>query len=86
MYSSEYKLAKKDREREVILNTIPVGMARLDACDLSTVLWYNEKFLEMIGYTETQFESELHCQCNYIHPDDMCLTSVSANGMERNAF
>ncbi len=80
MYSSEYKLAKKDREREVILNTIPVGMARLDACDLSTVLWYNEKFLEMIGYTETQFESELHCQCNYIHPDDMArLQEISGN-------
>lgn len=70
MYSAEYKLAKKDREREALLRTIPGGFARLDARDFKTVLWYGADFLDMIGYTKEQFEKELHSQCTYIHPDD----------------
>ena len=31
MYSTEYKLAKKDLERENLLRTIPGGFVRLDA-------------------------------------------------------
>ena len=71
MYSTEYKLAKKDQEREAILKTIPGGFVRLDARDEHTVLWYSETFLDMIGYTKEQFETELHSQCGYVHPDDM---------------
>ena len=52
MYSAEYKLAKKDREREALLRTIPGGFARLDARDFKTVLWYGADFLDMIGYTK----------------------------------
>ena len=70
MYSAEYKFAKKDREREALLRTIPGGFARLDARDFKTVLWYGADFLDMIGYTKEQFEKELHSQCTYIHPDD----------------
>ena len=73
MYSAEYKLAKKDQERETLLRTIPGGFARLDARDLSTVLWYGADFLNIIGYTKEQFETELHSQCSYIHPDDRCV-------------
>ncbi|WP_050699143.1 PAS domain-containing hybrid sensor histidine kinase/response regulator [Anaeromassilibacillus senegalensis] len=70
-YSLEYKLTKKDREREAILRTIPGGFARVDARDLRTVLWYGGEFLQLIGYTKEQFESELHSQCTYMHPDDI---------------
>lgn len=70
MYSTEYKLAKKDQEREALLRTIPGGFARLDAGDCMTVLWYRADFLNVIGYTKEQFEEELHSQCTYIHPDD----------------
>lgn len=71
MYSAEYKLAKKDQEREAILQTIPAGMIRVDARDYSTVLWHNGIFLEMIGYTEEQFETELHNQCTYMDENDL---------------
>lgn len=71
MYSEAYKLAKKDRERDALLRSIPGGFARLDARDLSTVLWYGADFLNLIGYTAEQFETELHSQCTYIHPDDL---------------
>lgn len=69
-FSMEYKLAKKDREREAILRTVPGGLARVDARDMNTVLWYGGGFLEMIGYTKEQFKEELHSQCNYMHPED----------------
>lgn len=70
MFSVEYKLAKKDREREALLRTIPGGFARIDARDFSTVLWYGANFLATIGYTKEQFEQELHSKCTYFHPDD----------------
>ena len=71
MYSTEYKLAKKDRERESILKSIPGGFARVDARDMQTILWYGGEFLSMIGYTKEQFENELHSKCTYVHPDDI---------------
>ena len=70
-YSAEYRLAKKDREREAIIRTIPGGFARLDARDMRTVLWYGGGFLQLIGYTKEQFETELHGQCTYVHPEDL---------------
>lgn len=75
MYSTEYKLAKKDQEHEMlirsIIRSIPGGFARLDARDFRTVLWYGARFLEIIGYSQEQFENELHSRCDYIHPDDI---------------
>ena len=71
MYSTEFKLAKKDQEREAILKTIPAGMIRIDARDYKTVLRCNDIFLNMIGYSKEQFANELHNQCVYIHPDDL---------------
>ena len=70
-YSLEYKLAKKDRELEAILRTIPGGLVRLDARDMRTILWYGADFLRLIGYTKEQFENELHSQFAYMHPDDL---------------
>ena len=68
--STEYKLAKKDKELEFILKTIPGGLARVDARDCETVLWYGGDFLKMLGYTAEQFKNELHSKCSYVHPDD----------------
>ncbi len=71
MYSAEFKLAKKDQERDAIIRTIPGGFARVDAKDMTTVLWYGGGFLDLIGFTKEQFENDLRCQRAYIHPDDM---------------
>lgn len=70
MYTSEFKLEKKNREQDALLRSVPGGFARLDARDCSTVLWYGAEFLNVIGYTKEQFENELHSQCAYIHPED----------------
>ncbi len=71
MYSTEYKLAKKDQERDALIRSVPGGLARVDGRDLRTVLWYSGGFLDIIGYTEEQFETELHSLCTYVHPDDI---------------
>lgn len=81
MYSAEYKLAKKDQEREAILKTIPAGMVRIDARDNRTVLWYNDIFLNMIAYSTEQFKKELHGSCTYMHPDDFKRACILAANM-----
>ena len=85
MLSTEYKLKKKDQEREAILKTIPGGLARLDARDGETVLWYGGNFLEILGYTAGQFAGEMQNKCNYVHPDDRervqnLIKSISSTG------
>lgn len=69
--SPEYKLEKREREREAIIRTIPGGFARVDARDLRSIIWYGGGFLPMIGYTKDQFEQELSSKCDYVHPDDI---------------
>lgn len=84
MYSAEYKLALKDREREALINTIPGGLVRIDARDYNTVLWYAADFLDMLGYTKEQFENEAHSQClAYLHPEDMKLVSDTMKKIEK---
>ena len=70
MYSTEYKLAKKDQERDALIRSVPGGLARVDGRDMNTVLWHSSGFLNLIGYTEEQFEEELNSGCGYMHPDD----------------
>lgn len=70
-YSTEYKLAKKDQEREAILKTISAAMVRVDARDYSSILWCNDIFLKMIGYTKEQFKSERYELKSYMHPEDL---------------
>ncbi|MBS7008088.1 PAS domain-containing hybrid sensor histidine kinase/response regulator [Anaerostipes sp.] len=69
--SPEYKLEKRDREREAIIRSIPGGFARVDARDFKTIIWYGGEFLPLIGYTKEQFQNEVHSQCDYVHPDDL---------------
>ncbi len=69
-YSAEFKLAKKDQERDALINSVHGSFARIDARDLKTVLWYGGEFLHMIGYTKEQFEQELHSQWA-LFPEDV---------------
>ncbi|WP_462370152.1 response regulator [Oxalobacter formigenes] len=64
------KIAIQEKERNSILKSLPGGIARLDARDMKTVLWYGANFLRMIGYTPEQFREELNSESRYIHPDD----------------
>ncbi|MCC0629701.1 MULTISPECIES: diguanylate cyclase domain-containing protein [unclassified Clostridioides] len=84
MYSAEYKLAKKDQEREAILKTIPAGMVRVDARDCLTILWYNDIFLNMIEYTKEQFAQELNNQCGYLFSDDYKRSKNMAQDLKKS--
>lgn len=84
MYSAEYKLAKKDQEREAIVKTIPGGLVRVDARDQQTILWYSGEFLQMIGYTAEQFEEELDSKCGYMHPDDLGMVQQVMDTLEES--
>lgn len=70
-FSAEYKLAKKDQERDALINSVHGGFARVDARDKRTILWYGGGFLDLIGYTKKEFEQILHSQCTYVHQDDI---------------
>ncbi len=70
MYSAEYKLAKKDRERDALIRSIPGCFTRLDARDFRTILWYGADFLDIIEYSAEQFEDELDRQIGFVHPED----------------
>lgn len=83
MYHKTYQKTKKDQERDVILKTIPAGMVRIHAHDHRCVIWYNEIFLSMLGYTKEQFENEVHNRCNYMHPDDYKRASEVAKKMKK---
>ncbi|WP_455616781.1 response regulator [Eisenbergiella sp.] len=65
------KIANREHVRDSVLKSLPGGIARVDARDLRTILWYGANYLSMIGYTKEQFEQELHSQCTYVHPDDL---------------
>lgn len=65
------KLDKQEKQQAAMLRSLPGGIARVDARDERTILWYGSEFLSIIGYTEEQFREELQSQCLYVHPDDM---------------
>lgn len=64
------KIKNSENRRQSVLKSLPGGIARIDARDGKTVLWYGASFLSHIGYTGEQFENELNNQYRYIHPDD----------------
>lgn len=56
------KLDKQGKQQAAMLRSLPGGIARLDARDERTILWYGSEFLSIIGYTEEQFKEELQSQ------------------------
>ncbi len=66
----EYKMAS-------ILESIPGGICQMTDDGLMTVLWYNDAFLKIIGYTGEQFKSELNSKAGYIFSDDMAAVAAA---------
>lgn len=47
------------------------GLCKVVMDDDLTILWHNQRFLDMIGYTKKQFEEELHGFARgYVYPED----------------
>lgn len=73
---------KKAADITVGLKNIQVGLIRLETDDHRSILWYNDKFLEMLGYTKEQFEKESLNRCTYMHPDDFERASMVASDLK----
>ncbi|MCU0077908.1 diguanylate cyclase domain-containing protein [Extibacter muris] len=73
---------KKAADITVGLKNIQVGLIRLETDDHRSILWYNDKFLEMLGYTKKQFEMESLNRCTYMHPDDFERASMIASDLK----
>lgn len=58
-----------------MLMSIPGGVCEMLADGSYSIVWYNEHFLQLIGYTAEQFEGELHSQAGYVHPEDLPLAA-----------
>ena len=74
---------KKYTDRYAVLNTIQAGIVRIDAADHRSMLWYNDKFLEMIDYTREQFKEETFDRCTYMHPCDLERAGTMASGLNK---
>ena len=62
---------------EAMSASIPGGICQLADDGLLTVLWHNDTFLKLIGYTEEQFKNELNGTAGYILPEDMAMAAAA---------
>lgn len=66
---------EKYNELKLQLNSLeyacPGGLCKAVMDDRITIIWHNQTFLDLLGYTEEQFQKELHgCAQGYIYPGD----------------
>lgn len=79
--SNRASIARQEHERSAILRSVPGGIARLDARDLTTIIWYGANYLSILGYTEEEFENELHRKIDYVYPDDAPMAAAIMNDL-----
>lgn len=71
------KVQTLENKIESILESIPGGICQLADDGQMTILWNNETFLRIIGYTQEQFETELNGTADYILPQDMAMVAAA---------
>lgn len=70
LYTQSETAISKFINEESFLNILPCAVARL-SLNLKKVLWHNKSFLNLIGYTKKQFETELGGQFPIIGTDEI---------------
>lgn len=71
---SQYKSQINIVENKItsIIKSIPGGICLGESTPAGIkVVWHNDNYLDLIGYTEEQFASELSSMVSYVHPDDI---------------
>lgn len=70
---TEYKakLSKAETKMTSIIKSIPGGICMLGGTEELSILWHNEHFLEILGYTKAQFDATHQGKATYIFPDDV---------------
>lgn len=76
---TEYKEKVEALEHKIssMLESIPGGICQIADNGLLSVLWYNDSFLDIIGYTKEQFKKELNCTARYIFPEDIAMAAAT---------
>lgn len=77
------KVQTLENKIESILESIPGGICQLADDGQMTILWNNETFLRIIGYTQEQFETELNGTADYILPQDMAMVAAALEKTKR---
>lgn len=64
--------AKMGRRIHALEKSIPGGLCQVLYDEYFTIIWHNDHFLKMLGYTDEQFTKELECHASgYVYPEDM---------------
>ncbi|NMS89846.1 diguanylate cyclase [Clostridioides difficile] len=61
---------------------LPIATIRIDANDHQSIIWYNDKFLEMLDYTKEQYIKEENVYYNCIDFDDFSRVSRLAQNFD----
>lgn len=58
------------RRLDSLESSSPAGLCQVLMNDEWTIVWNNQNFLDIIGYTKQQFIEELQGKASYVHPED----------------
>ena len=77
------KVHKLENKVDSIVGSIPGGICQMADDGFLTILWYNDTFLKLIGYTKEQFKTELNGTADYILPQDMAMVAAALEKTKR---
>lgn len=77
------KVHKLENKVASIVGSIPGGICQMADDGFLTILWYNDTFLKLIGYTKEQFKTELNGTADYILPQDMAMVAAALEKTKR---
>lgn len=83
---SHYKsqISTAENKMASIIRSIPGGVCLGEAVPEGIkVVWHNDNFLDLIGYTKEQFTTELSSMIRYVHPDDVGLVADVCDACKR---
>lgn len=83
---SQYKSQINTAENKIesIITSIPGGICLGEITPAGMkIVWHNDNFLEIIGYSEEQFTTELSSMVNYVHQDDIAQVMAACEESKR---
>ena len=79
----KYKVQTLENKIESIVESIPGGICQMADDGHLSILWHNDAFLKIIGYTREQFKAELNGTADYVLPEDMATLAEALEKTKR---
>ena len=79
----KYKVQTLENKIESIVESIPGGICQMADDGHLSILWHNDAFLKIIGYTREQFKAELNGTADYVLPEDMATLAAALEKTKR---